>query len=361
MKKNLVGIHCKDLQVLVLDRMAMPLIDGLEVKISQEITERYANEFTTSAGMLLDKAGLAWMRWRVDGLEAWWNFFEECIDVPMGRRLANAACDEEEWLISSGQLDVSGFFKNRKSVTTINSRWELFGWGQPLISPPGVESGVLTPIVCGFLQADLERKNNCRYRMRWEQKSSEHCRLNLENSTSPIVPAPPPPKSESYQLGLPTSLQIENKWCLEGKRHCLLPAGLFSRLEDACAGFTANISEDERAAWPERGDGFLAMALASFRLFVAGEELFMAADAAGWKDSVSVLFGERGLGSPSKVEFVDNHGGVELHFDWLPFLPISVGMIAAAWTRCEGRPVKVELSVNNSEITVRLSSRYELA
>ena len=123
----------------------------------------------------------------------------------------------------------------------------------------------------------------------------------------------------------------------------------------------ANISEDERAAWPKLSDGFLAMALASFRLFVAGEELFMAADADGWKDTVSVLFGERGLGSPSKVKSVDDYGGVELHYDWLPFMPITVGMIAAAWTRCEGRPVKVQLSVNKSGIIVGLSSRYELA
>lgn len=339
----------------------MPLIDGPEVNIDQDITERYSNEFTINGGMLLDKAGLAWMRWRVDGLEAWWNFFEECIDVPMGRKLANAACDEEEWLISSGQLDVSGFFRKRKFSEAIKKRWELFGWGQPSISPAGIENGVLTPIVCGILQADLERQNSCRYKMRWEQKSSEHCRLNLEISTLPIVAAGSPPKSESYQLGLPTSLEIENDWCLEGKRHCLLPAGLFLRLEDACAGFTANISVDERAAWPDHGDGFLAMALASFRLFIAGEELFMAANAEGWKENAKVLFGERGLGSPSKVESIDDYGGVELHYDWMPFMPISVGMIAAAWTRCEGRPVKVELLVENPGVIVRLSSRYELA
>ena len=40
--------------------------------------------------------------------------FEEIIDAPMGRKLANAACDEEELLLNSGVLDHTGFFRKKK-------------------------------------------------------------------------------------------------------------------------------------------------------------------------------------------------------------------------------------------------------
>ena len=339
----------------------MPLVDGPELEIDQELTSLYSQSFTSNKGILVDNAGLAWMRWRADGLEAWWNFFEENIDAPMGRRLANAACDEEEWLISGGQIDVSGFFKKRKASDAIISRWKLYGWGMPSISPPGVEGGFLTPIVCGILQANLERQNNERYKMRWEQKTADMCRLNLEISTMPLVPSGPSKNSSNYQIGESVELQIESGWRLDGQRHCLLPSGLFSRLEDSCAGLVADISDDIRDAWPQINDGFLSMALASFKLFIAGEELFMALDAESWLETANVVFGEKGLGSPFVAKSIDENGGVELHYESLPFLPISLGMLAGAWTRCEGRPVKVELIDDEGKIVIRLSSRYELA
>ena len=51
----------------------------------------------------------------------------------------------------------------------------------------------------------------------------------------------------------------------------------------------ANISDDERNSWPEISDGFLASALAAKRLFIAGEEIFLAADAVGGLIVVSLL------------------------------------------------------------------------
>ena len=72
--------------------------------------------FTYRDGLILDKQGHCWYRWRSDGLEAWWRIFEEIIDAPMGRKLANAACDEEEGLLNSGELDITGFFRKKKSI-----------------------------------------------------------------------------------------------------------------------------------------------------------------------------------------------------------------------------------------------------
>ena len=38
---------------------------------------------------------------------------------------------------------------------------------------------------------------------------------------------------------------------------------------------------------------------------------------------------------------LDENGGIELKFFTIPCLAITVGHLAGAWVRCEGKPVKV--------------------
>jgi hypothetical protein len=339
----------------------MPLIDVPDVELDHELNAALMDLFSHNQGNIIDQSGLCWSVWRVDGLDAWWRFFEEAINAPMGRRLANAACDEEEWLLNSGQIDVNGLFKKKKMQAALKNRWRLHGWGKPLSTPFGIESAPLTPIGSGLLQAGIERQHAKRYRMRWEDKSANLVLVNFSPSDAPLVPAGPPPNSLSIQKGEPWETEFEADLKIDGQRHCLLPAGLFSRLEDACAGLVGNISSDERAAWPKKEDGYLALAIASFRLFIAGEELFMAVDSNSWLDCVDAVFGIKGLSSPHEVECVDAHGGIKLIFDNLPFGPVSIGYLAGAWTRCEGRPVKVELIEQETRSIVILTSRHDLA
>ena len=85
-------------------------------------------------------------------------------------------------------------------------------------------------------------------------------------------------------------LSVEKGWRIDGLKYILLPVGIFKRLQEACAGLVAKISEDERKSWPQVADGFLALALAAKKLFIAGEEIFLAADAQGWMDSCESYF-----------------------------------------------------------------------
>ena len=84
--------------------ISMPLIDEPDTLLDRELMAKIANLYTTRDGMIIDGDGNCWYNWRSDGLDSWWRFFEEIIDNPMGRRLANAACDEEEWLLNSQDL-----------------------------------------------------------------------------------------------------------------------------------------------------------------------------------------------------------------------------------------------------------------
>ena len=337
----------------------MPLIDEAETLLDVQLMSHLVNNFTTRNGLIIDKYGNSWFRWRADGLDSWWRMFEETIDSPMGRKLANSACDEEEWLLNSGLLDHTGFFRKKKALNSLTHRWKINGWGTPTLNPPSFRSVGLNPIFAGILQADIERINSQRYRMRWEEKSSESCVLQLDKSDYPITASKQ--SVESFETGEPYLIEVEEDWRIDGLSHHLLPSGLFNRLQDSCAGLNANISEDERGSWPDESDGFLSMAIASKNLFIAGEEIFLAADANGWMQSCDAFFSPMGFSKPQSVKSIDSNGGIELIYSQVPVPAITLGMLAGAWIRSEGRPVKVGLSRDENSLIITLQSRYELS
>ena len=337
----------------------MPLIDEAETLLDVQLMSHLVNNFTTRNGLIIDKYGNSWFRWRADGLDSWWRMFEETIDSPMGRKLANSACDEEEWLLNSGSLDHTGFFRKKKALNSMTHRWKINGWGTPTLNPPSFRSVGLNPIFAGILQADIERINSQRYRMRWEEKSSESCVLQLEKSDYPITASKQ--SVGSFETGEPYLIEVEGDWRIDGLSHHLLPSGLFNRLQDSCAGLNANIGEDERGSWPDESDGFLSMAIASKNLFIAGEEIFLAADANGWMQSCDAFFYPMGFSKPQSVKSIDSNGGIELIYSQVSVPAITLGMLAGAWIRSEGRPVKVGLSRDENSLIITLQSRYELS
>ena len=336
----------------------MPLIDESESILDAELILALRENFTYRDGLIIDELGHCWYRWRSDGLDAWWRIFEEIIDAPMGRKLANSACDEEEGLLNSGSLDFTGLFRRKKATQALEYRWWLHGWGKPNIKPPNFTSTGLTPLFAGIFQADFERINSKRYRMRWEEKSSENCVLTLDESDLPVVASKP--RGKTFSDGDSYDIKVESNWKIDGLKHHLLPVGIFTRLQDSCAGLTANISEDERNSWPAISDGFLAFALAAKRLFIAGEEIFLAADANGWLDSCKSFFGPMGMSYPISSTELDSNGGIELKFTEIPLLSLTAGFLAGAWVRCEGRPVKVAIREEDNFTFISLQTRYEL-
>ena len=337
----------------------MPLIDESDSLLDASLILSLRENFSYRDGLILDEQGQCWYRWRSDGLEAWWRMFEEIIDAPMGRKLANAACDEEEALLNSGALDFTGLFRRKKISKALEERWWLHGWGEPNLKPPSFTSNGLTPLFAGILQADFERINSKRYRMRWEEKSVENCILTLDETNLPVTASKP--RGKSHLSGDPYDVGVERDWRIDGLKHHLLPVGLFERLQESCAGLVANISDDERSSWPEISDGFLSFAIAAKRLFIAGEEIFLAADASGWIDSCSSFFGPMGMSSPISAKELDSNGGIELKYSEIPLLSLTVGLLAGAWVRCEGRPVKVAIRSEESFQYISLQTRYELS
>lgn len=337
----------------------MPLIDEESNLFDIDLMSNVASIFSKRDGLIIDNKGNPWYLWRADGLESWWRFFEDIIDAPMGRKLANSACDEEENLLEDVDLNFTGLFRKKKTKAALTSRWNLHGWGNPYLDPPSFDTTGLTPVFAGLMQADIEKINSARYRMLWEEKSAETTLLTLDKTSIPLTKANSVVASQ--EVGEPLVLELEKGWRIDGLSHFLLPIGMFKRLENSCSGIIANIGDDERNSWPDFGDGFLSLAIACKRLFVAGEELFLAADVDGWVDSCKSYFGFKGFSSPISGKALDTPGGIELQFNTIPCLAMTVGYLAGAWVRCEGRPVKVSVTRDDNIDIIRLESRHEIS
>ena len=337
----------------------MPLIDEESNLFDIDLMSNVASIFSKRDGLIIDNKGNPWYLWRADGLESWWRFFEDIIDAPMGRKLANSACDEEENLLEDVDLNFTGLFRKKKTKAALTSRWNLHGWGYPYLDPPSFDTTGLTPVFAGLMQADIEKINSARYRMLWEEKSAETTLLTLDKTSIPLTKANSVVASQ--EIGEPLVLELEKGWRIDGLSHFLLPIGMFKRLENSCSGIIANIGDDERNSWPDFGDGFLSLAIACKRLFVAGEELFLAADVDGWVDSCKSYFGFKGFSSPISGKALDTLGGIELQFNTIPCLAMTVGYLAGAWVRCEGRPVKVSVTRDDNIDIIRLESRHEIS
>ena len=194
--------------------------------------------------------------------------------------------------------------------------------------------------------------------MRWEEKSLDSCALQLEDTSQPITASKQ--SVQFFDTGDAYRIDVEKNWRIDGLSYHLLPAGLFNRLQDSCAGLVANIGEDERESWPDEDDGFLSIAIACKNLFIAGEEIFLAADAEGWMQSCDAFFSPMGFSKPESVSSIDSNGGIELTYSRVAMPAITMGMLAGAWVRSEGRPVKVGFLRGEKSLQITLQSRYEL-
>jgi hypothetical protein len=77
--------------------------------------------------------------------------------------------------------------------------------------------------------------------------------------------------------------------------------------------------------------------------------------------SCDAFFSPMGLSKPQSVKSIDSNGGIELIYSQVAVPAITLGMLAGAWIRSEGRPVKVDLSREDNLHRVTLQSRYELS
>ena len=158
----------------------MPLIDDA-VEDSDELAaglqERY---LATAAGMLVEQSGQQQPVWAcpVSDFELWLGALEGLLDMPLGRRLAHAAAESEEWRMQAADRQPPNplFGKEKKRLAWLNEDWHQRGMGEIslLESEPGEVSLVVRrrphpALAAGITCAAWERLQKQRDRFRWRK------------------------------------------------------------------------------------------------------------------------------------------------------------------------------------------------
>ena len=343
-------------------------IHGIDLQLDERLIDLVSASFTVNNGIFLAKNGSPWLLYSTREFERWWLLFEENIATPMGRRLANCMVDEESWQISIDDLfSVNGLFKSKKRNLALKRRWESRGWGIPDLVNLSVNNGLITPFSSGCLHAAAENLSTERLKMRWQEHGKSLCQIILEptGNDKPKIIAPPTRPWDVIDIASgEKTLEIElmKGYEIEGERHCLLPAGLFSRLLNSCAGLNSiNPTENWNIEGESYIDGFIAIAEAQKQVFLESEKHVLISEPENWLDICEELFSSRGFGKALSVKEIDIHGGIELTFGHLPFAALTAGKLAGAWQRAQGRPVKLSLKGVKGSWAIELTSQYQLA
>ncbi|MBR60757.1 MAG: hypothetical protein CMA84_06035 [Euryarchaeota archaeon] len=347
----------------------MPLVDAPTIQLDESLMQGIANTFSTSRGLIFDKSDHPWCIWHVGQLQHWWRLYGEKVDSPMGRKLANAAVEQESWQLNQTNFaSIKGIFRSKKQQKWLEERWNTFGWGKPDIKDSSLENKLLSSLSAGWLHAVFESMNQTRLRLRWEDRGSHACKLMFDETNYPYQePVAPPafawnsiPKANSS----PLNIEVEKGLIVDGERLCLLPAGLFDRLLDSSAGIEIDIDQE---VWQidiasfEHSAGLVALAEASKAQFLDTEQHILIMNPEDWMEVCQQILASRGYSMPTKVKGIDAHGGVKVTFESCPFLFICMGVLAGAWQRAEGRPVKTTCEGVNGQFVITLESFHELA
>ncbi len=347
----------------------MPLVDTPTIQLDQSLMQGIAAFFSMSDGLIFDQNGDHWCIWHTGQLQHWWRLYGEKVDSPMGRKLANAAVEQESWQLNHTNFSsIKGLFRSKKQQRWLENRWDTLGWGKPNIKDLSLQNKLLSSLSAGCLHAIFELMNQTRFRLRWEDRGSHACKLMLDETNYPYQePVAPPSFAWSSKMNAtssPLNLEVEKGFVVDGERLCLLPSGLFDRLLDSSAGIEIEIDEN---LWHidiesfENSAGLVALAEASKAQFLDTEQHILVMNPEDWMGVCQQILASKGYSMPHSVTGIDAHGGVEIIFESCPFLFICLGVLAGAWQRAEGRPVKTSCKGVDGKFFITLESFHELA
>ena len=365
----------------------MPLVDDPMDESTPWLIEELMQRFPSlDNGFILDEINQqpTWCL-TVSGFEMWFSELEGILDQTLGRRLAHAAAESEEWHWNQlPPLPKSWFNQEKKRLSVINQDWNLRGLGQLDILEKGSESNTIivanrafTALAAGIGNAAWECIHEQRFRFQWSDRGAGETVIELTGDPRQI---PPPSKSNTgwhdYQgktcsaprLFHRARFEIEGLWTVEGNRVMMLSRDCLLRFEDMAAAYLSSTerSTDSRTTWDglsshEQIVMWDAMAEASRKQFLGAGELVLVASAEHWLDVATRHLSMQGLGSVTKATEIDGHGGVELYLASALHPAIVTGRLIGCWERAEGRGAQAEWKTTDDGHRIILKNRREIA
>ena len=318
-----------------------------------------------------------------NSFENWFFGLEQRIGQSLGRRLAHAALEHEEYMLKNSRLKPpSG--SEITNWSKYNLGWHTRGLGEfrklydedeiKLI----IEKPASTSVCSGIIASAWEIATKKRYRFVWSQNTRDELIVSLQldekeiPSPSMIEPSWPFSTLESVDLEIAEriweDLRIESNgyWSILNERHMILHRDLFLRFEEYCLPYITKLeSGRENFVWPIEDEKRILWwtALAdSVRKSTYDRGLHILVS----KPEDWIAIGRRhlamnGLGRVESVKKIDPHGGVEIYLSSIFHPAVSGGILLACWERAYGRQGKIEFSFNSGAVSVILSSSVEIA
>jgi len=330
-----------------------------------------------------DPYKIAW-RVGVGWFESWFQGLEQRTGQSLGRRLAHAAVEYEEHMMS---FEGGGAPSGRDPTSWLSTieDWESRGLGQFELLDDGEETRILVyrpasgPICSGLVAAAWERATGKRHRFLWSESAGKGLVITLTpDDTQVPEPEPRRPTWMDQEIGVPldglsdelwVDLRIESSgyWSIMNDRRMFLHRDLILRFEDYCIPYLDGIHEgrEEDYAWEsldyKRSVWWTAMADSARERFVAEGHHVLVRDPSDWVSVARRYLSYHGLGGIESVNQTDNHGGVSLRFSAVFHPAISSGVLLGCWERAYGRNGRASVSFENGRARLELCSSREIA
>jgi hypothetical protein len=336
----------------------------------------------TSDGMIRDSLRGSEPVWVIgtNVFERWIQGIEERTGQSLGRRLAHAAAESEEFMLRKDKSQIPKGINPDSWYSTLND-WQARGFGNfNSLDSSDEETRVIIsnpahgPICAGFLASTFEVSSNRRYRFRWVESKKQSLILSLFPDDSNV-----PPPQEKFQTWSQEDFQISNldlfdtletghngSWSIYGNRCMIIHLDMIQRFADYCATYLdqihtgrvdyeySGLAESEVLMWTAMADSIRDVTFESAPHILISKP-------SDWKQTAHRHLSYNGLGAIISAESIDPHGGVKLILDSCFHPAITGGVLLACWERAYGRRGKLNFLIDNTSVCLFLSSSVEIA
>lgn len=367
------------------DRMGFFDFFKSKPKLSEEDILKNRWKFTSN-GTYADRYRQDEIAWRVvsNSFEIWFQGIEQRTGQSLGRRLAHAAAESEEFLLSIGSVLTKPKGRIPSNWLDVHKDWSSRGLGKIQLLEDEDEIRLIVnnhpngPICAGSLVANWECGTGQRHRFRWSESVGQGLVVDL---TLEDVKIPKSQKSNLIWNDFSSSTNLTEEghdtfadleflnsgfWTIMGRRSLFIHRDLLLKFEEYCLPYLDRIHEgrsdyswngldDNRALW------WTAMADSIREIFFsAGYHIFVS-KTEDWLRIARRHLSQDGLGKISSVASIDNAGGIEFSIENTLHPALLSGTLLGCWERAYGRRGRVILNQNPNGLKLKIFSLNEIA
>ena len=339
----------------------------------------------SECGLILDSQKIFHPVWRVDAIlfDLFISGIEKRSGLSLGRRLAHASSESEEWISS---ISRTTFPKGRNPERWKKTRIDWFerGLGDFELIDDNDEIRFLIkyplngPLCSGIFSANWEKATGKRHRFRWNQNKSESLILMMSQDNMDI-PSPKiinlnwfhdkPKILERNFHDFWDSLEIDfgKNWTIMGRRFAMINQDTILRFENYFLPYLNEIFESRDDCYQWEGiDEKRSLLWSIFsdtirEIFYNQGHHILISGGKDWINASKRHLAKQGLGRIESIDFIDDFGGIEISFTSCFHPALFCGVMSGCWERANGRSVRSSFSSKNNCNIVRLVSLNEIS